>query len=65
MCGGRLGDMAIRLALLLAFKQSLTFVTFWCFAWGAAALVLRAASATPRKPLLWGAIGIAVAALAA
>jgi hypothetical protein len=50
-----------RLALLLAFKQSLTFVTIWFFAWGAVALVLRAASATSRKQLLWGAIGIAVA----
>ena len=54
-----------RLGLLLAFKQSLTFVTIWLFAWGAAALVLRAATATPRKPLLWGAIGIAVAVIAA
>ncbi|MGH9939234.1 MAG: hypothetical protein ACREAM_23575 [Blastocatellia bacterium] len=54
-----------RLGLLLAFKQSLTFVTIWLFAWGAAALVLRAATATPRKPLLWGAIGVAVAVIAA
>jgi hypothetical protein len=54
-----------RLALLLAFKQSLSFITIWCFIWGAAALVLRAASATPRKPLLWGVIGIAVAVAAA
>jgi hypothetical protein len=54
-----------RLALLLAFKQSLAFITIWCFVWGAVALVLRAASATPRKPLLWGAIGIAVAAIVA
>src|SRR5262245_19639858 len=54
-----------RLGLLLAFKQSLTFVTIWFFIWGAAALVLRAASATPRKQLLWGAIGIAVAVAAA
>ena len=49
------------LALLLAFKQSLAFITIWCFVWGVAALVLRAASATPRKPLLWGAMGIAIA----
>jgi len=54
-----------RLGLLLAFKQSLTFVTIWLFAWGAAILVLRAAAATPRKPLMWGAIGIAVAVIAA
>src|SRR5262247_4755437 len=54
-----------RLALLLAFRQSLTFVTVWCFLWGAVALVLRAASATGRRQLLWGAIGIAVAAIAA
>src|SRR5262249_31264184 len=54
-----------RLALLLAFRQSLTFVTVWCFLWGAVALVLRAASATTRRQLLWGAFGIAVAAIAA
>jgi hypothetical protein len=54
-----------RLALLLAFKQSLTFVTIWFFIWGAAALVLRVASATPRKQLLWGAIGIAVSVIVA
>jgi hypothetical protein len=54
-----------RLALLLAFRQSLTFVTAWCFLWGAVALVLRAASATTRRQLLWGAIGVAVAAVAA
>src|SRR5215510_2108388 len=50
-----------RLALLLVFKQSLAFITIWCFVWGVAALVLRAASAAPRKPLLWGAMGIAIA----
>src|SRR5215475_8431828 len=54
-----------RLALLLAFKQSLAFITIWCFVWGAVTLVLRAASSTPRKPLLWGAIGIAVAVIVA
>jgi len=54
-----------RLALLLAFRQSLTFVTVWLFLWGAVALVLRAASATTRRQLMWGAIGIAVAAIAA
>jgi hypothetical protein len=54
-----------RLALLLAFKQTLTLVTIWFFAWGAVALVLRAVSATPRKQLLWGATGIAVAVIAA
>ena len=53
------------LALLLAFRQSLTYVTIWLFIWGAVALVLRAASATPRGRLLWGATGIAVAVIAA
>lgn len=53
-----------KLALLLAFKQSLSFITIWFFAWGACALVLRAASATPRKHLLWGATGVAVAVIA-
>ena len=54
-----------KLALLLAFRQSLAFVTIWFFIWGAVALVLRAASATPRGRLLWGATGIAVAVIAA
>lgn len=54
-----------RLALLLALKQSLTFVTIWLFVWGAAALILRATVAAPRKPLLWGAVGIAIAIAAA
>lgn len=54
-----------KLALLLAFKQSLTLITIWFFAWGAVALVLRAASATPRMRLLWGATGIVVAVIAA
>lgn len=54
-----------RLALLLAFRQSLTLVTVWFFIWGAVALVLRAASSTSRRQLLWGAIGIAVAVIAA
>ncbi len=54
-----------KLALLLAFKQSLAFATVWCFAWGAVALILRAASATPRKSLLWGAIGMVVAVVVA
>ncbi|MBO0859427.1 MAG: hypothetical protein J2P21_13280 [Chloracidobacterium sp.] len=54
-----------RLTLLLAFRQSLAFVTIWLFAWGALALVLRAASATSRGKLLWGAAGIAVAVIAA
>jgi hypothetical protein len=53
------------LALLLTFRQSLTFVTIWFFVWGAVALVLRAASATPRGRLLWGAAGIVVAVIAA
>ncbi|MGE0126582.1 MAG: hypothetical protein AB7U82_00645 [Blastocatellales bacterium] len=54
-----------RLALLIAFKQSLTFITIWLFVWGAAALILRVATTTPRKPLLWGAIGITAAIAAA
>jgi hypothetical protein len=63
-------DQSIRrfirtLALLLAFRQSLAFITIWFFLWGAVALVLRAASATPRGRLLWGAAGIAVAVIAA
>ncbi len=56
---------ARRLAWLLTLKHSLTFVAAWCFVWGAIALVLRATAASPRQPLLWGAIGIAIAIAAA
>ncbi len=52
---------AQRLAWLLTLKHSLTFVAAWCFVWGAIALVLRATAASPRTPLLWGAVGIAIA----
>jgi hypothetical protein len=63
-------DQSIRrfirtLALLLAFRQSLNFVTIWFFVWGAVALVLRAASSTTRGQLSWGAVGVAVAVIAA
>ncbi|MGH9835191.1 MAG: hypothetical protein ACRD9Y_19395, partial [Blastocatellia bacterium] len=52
---------AQRLAWLLTLKHSLAFVAAWCFVWGTIALVLRATAVSPRKPLLWGAIGIAIA----
>ncbi|HEY8461963.1 MAG TPA: hypothetical protein VIM99_16360 [Blastocatellia bacterium] len=54
-----------KLALLLAVKQSTTFVTIWFFAWGAVALILRVASAAPRARLLWGGVGIVAAVIAA
>lgn len=54
-----------RLALLFALKQSIAFITIWLFVWGSIALILRVTAATPRKPLLWGAIGIAIAVIAA
>ena len=54
-----------KLAMLIAFKQSLSLITIWCFIWGAAALILRAASATPLNAILWGAIGIVIAVITA
>ncbi|MCI0665427.1 MAG: hypothetical protein L0220_30575 [Acidobacteria bacterium] len=54
-----------RLAAMLTLKRSLAFITIWCFVWGAGALVLRAVGGAPRKPLLWGAIGLLVAFVAA
>ena len=54
-----------KLAALLTLKSWLMLATLWCFGWGAVSLVLRAAVAAPRKPLLFGAVGIAVAAVAA
>ncbi|MFN0109880.1 MAG: hypothetical protein ACKVZH_13580 [Blastocatellia bacterium] len=63
-------DHAIRtflqkLTTLLTLKTWLTIATLWCFGWGAVALTLRATLHTPLKPLLFGAIGILVAAIAA
>lgn len=54
-----------RLTTLLTLKTWLAIATLWCFGWGAVALALRASIATPRKPLLFGAIGILFAAIAA
>src|SRR5262249_49520352 len=47
--------------LLTLLKQSLAFTTIGSFVGGAPPWFLRGASATPRKPLLWGAMGIAIA----
>ncbi|MGH9842254.1 MAG: hypothetical protein ACREEM_26180 [Blastocatellia bacterium] len=63
-------DRAIRrflrhLTFTLTLKHALLLATIWCFAWGTVALVLRATIHAPRKPLLWGAAGIALAAMAA
>lgn len=54
-----------KLAALLTLKTWLMIATVWCFAWGAVSLALRASMATPRKPLLFGAAGIVLAAIAA
>jgi hypothetical protein len=54
-----------RLALLLTLKHSIALIAAWSFAWGTVALVLRIATATSRRPLLLGAIGIVAAIIAA
>ncbi len=54
-----------KLAFTLMLKHALLLATIWCFVWGTVALVLRATIHSPRKPLLWGAAGIAIAAMAA
>jgi bacterioferritin (cytochrome b1) len=63
-------DQALRrflrhFARTLTLKHALLLVTFWCFAWGTAALILRATLHTPRRLLLWGALGVAAAVVAA
>jgi predicted transcriptional regulator len=52
-------------ALTLTLKHALLLVTCWCFAWGTAALILRATVQMPRRPLLWGAVGVVAAVIAA
>ena len=54
-----------KLAALLTLKSWLMMATVWCFGCGVVSLSLRAAIATPRKPLLFGAAGIIAAAVAA
>ncbi len=54
-----------KLVALLTLKTWLMIATVWCFAWGAVSLALRASMSTPRKPLLFGAFGIVLAAIAA
>lgn len=47
------------LAALFVLKYVLPLATLWCFVWGTAVLVLRAAAEVERKPLLWGLLGLA------
>ncbi len=47
-----------RLLALLTLKHALLLSAGWCFAWGLAVLLLRVVAGTPRKPLLWGALGL-------
>src|SRR5262245_9321555 len=54
-----------KLVSLLTLKHFLALAALWCFAWGTVALALRAAMGTSIKPLLWGAVGIAAAIIAA
>ncbi len=54
-----------KLTMLLTLKNWLMMATLWCFGWGIVALSLRATVATPRKALLFGIVGILVAAVVA
>ena len=47
-----------QLLALLTLKHALLLSAGWCFAWGLAVLLLRVVAGTPRKPLLWGALGL-------
>lgn len=50
-----------QLTFLLTLKHALLLVAAWCFAWGLAALVLRAVAGVSRRPLLWGVAGVLAA----
>jgi hypothetical protein len=57
--------LARRLWLSLTLMHSLWLIAIWCFLWGMAALILRAVSDVRVAPLLWGALGVIPALLAA
>ncbi|MFN8004252.1 MAG: hypothetical protein U0X75_24935 [Acidobacteriota bacterium] len=54
-----------QLLALLTLKHALLLSAGWCFAWGLAVLLLRVVAGTPRKPLLWGALGLLAVAVVA
>src|SRR5262249_5415331 len=54
-----------RVGALLALRQGVGLLTFWCFLWGTSVLILRATLATPRPLLLWGLAAVPVLLLAA
>lgn len=57
--------LARRVLLSLTLLHSLNLIAVWCFLWGTAALVSRAVGGVRVGPLLWGALGILPATLAA
>jgi hypothetical protein len=57
--------LRLRLGGVLFLRSLLRLVSGWCFAWGLAALVLRAVWGVPSWPLLWGLAGLAPVVAAA
>ncbi|HVU86484.1 MAG TPA: hypothetical protein VHD36_04140 [Pirellulales bacterium] len=51
-----------KIGAVLGVRAFVTALSVWLLTWGTIALVLRAALATPREPLAWGALGILGAA---
>jgi hypothetical protein len=50
--------LRLRIWLLLALRAALLGTAGWCFVWGVASLVGRAAFDLPRGAMLWGAAGL-------
>ena len=57
--------LRVRLACVLFLGYLLRLLAGWCFAWGLAALVLRAVWGVSSWPLVWGLVGLAPAVAAA
>ncbi|HEX4129821.1 MAG TPA: hypothetical protein VHZ24_07245 [Pirellulales bacterium] len=53
-----------RIAAVLGLRTAVVVLSAWLVAWGVAVLVLRGVLLMPWQPLLWGFIGVAVAAVA-
>ena len=57
-----IASTARKIGAVLGIRAFVAALSVWLLAWGVIVLVLRAALATPRGPLLWGVVGIIGAA---
>jgi len=59
------GRFQSRVWYVMSLRRAVTWVSAWLFVWGVVVLISRGVIGTERQPLVWGAIGIAVAIVAA